>query len=48
MSPAAGGIRKWCRRPFISDGFTIIGTAPASFDHREHGLVGLHIMFRSL
>src|SRR2546429_6155639 len=27
-------------------GFQIIGTAPASFDHPEHGLVGLHIMFR--
>ena len=23
-------------------------TAPASFDHPEHGLVGLHIMFRPL
>jgi GNAT superfamily N-acetyltransferase len=29
-------------------GFQIIGTAPASFDHPEHGLVGLHIMFRYL
>jgi GNAT superfamily N-acetyltransferase len=29
-------------------GFTLIGTAPASFDHPEHGLIGLHIMFRSL
>ncbi len=29
-------------------GFKIIGTAPASFDHPEHGLVGLHIMFRPL
>jgi L-amino acid N-acyltransferase YncA len=29
-------------------GFRIIGTAPASFDHPEHGLVGLHIMFRHL
>jgi GNAT superfamily N-acetyltransferase len=29
-------------------GFQIIGTAPASFDHPEHGRVGLHIMFRDL
>lgn len=25
-------------------GFTIIGTVPDAFDHREHGLVGLHVM----
>jgi len=29
-------------------GFEIIGTAPASFDHPDYGLVGLHIMFRHL
>jgi GNAT superfamily N-acetyltransferase len=29
-------------------GFTIIGTAPAAFDHPEHGRVGLHIMYRHL
>jgi len=29
-------------------GLQIIGTAPASFDHPEHGLVGLHVMFRHL
>jgi GNAT superfamily N-acetyltransferase len=29
-------------------GFQIIGTVPASFDHPEHGLVGLHVMFRYL
>jgi GNAT superfamily N-acetyltransferase len=29
-------------------GFQIIGTVPASFDHPDHGLVGLHIMFRYL
>jgi GNAT superfamily N-acetyltransferase len=29
-------------------GFRIIGTAPESFDRPEHGLVGLHIMFRHL
>jgi GNAT superfamily N-acetyltransferase len=29
-------------------GFEIVGTAPASFDHPDHGLVGLHMMFRHL
>jgi GNAT superfamily N-acetyltransferase len=29
-------------------GYEIIGTAPESFDHPEHGLVGLHVMFRRL
>jgi len=29
-------------------GFQIIGTVPESFDHPEHGLVGLHVMFRRL
>jgi L-amino acid N-acyltransferase YncA len=29
-------------------GYDIVGTAPASFDHPEHGLVGLHMMFRHL
>jgi len=29
-------------------GFQIVGTVPESFDHPEHGLVGLHIMFRHL
>jgi GNAT superfamily N-acetyltransferase len=29
-------------------GFEIIGTVPESFDHPEHGLVGLHIMYRPL
>jgi L-amino acid N-acyltransferase YncA len=29
-------------------GFEIIGTAPESFDHPEHGLVGLHVMWRRL
>jgi GNAT superfamily N-acetyltransferase len=33
---------------YTSLGFEVIGTAPASFDHPEHGLVGLHIMFRHL
>jgi L-amino acid N-acyltransferase YncA len=27
-------------------GFQIIGTVPEAFDHREHGLVGLHVMFQ--
>ena len=29
-------------------GFAIIGTAPAAFNHPDHGLVGLHIMFLPL
>jgi L-amino acid N-acyltransferase YncA len=29
-------------------GFRIIGTVPEAFDHREHGLVGLHIMYLPL
>jgi GNAT superfamily N-acetyltransferase len=29
-------------------GFRIIGTVPDAFDHPEHGLVGLHVMFRYL
>jgi GNAT superfamily N-acetyltransferase len=29
-------------------GFAIIGTVPEAFDHREHGLVGLHVMYRAL
>jgi GNAT superfamily N-acetyltransferase len=29
-------------------GFQIIGTVPESFDHPEHGRVGLHVMFRYL
>jgi GNAT superfamily N-acetyltransferase len=26
-------------------GFEIIGTVPEAFDHRRHGLVGLHVMY---
>jgi L-amino acid N-acyltransferase YncA len=29
-------------------GFQVIGTVPEAFDHREHGLVGLHVMFLRL
>jgi GNAT superfamily N-acetyltransferase len=29
-------------------GFQIMGTAPEAFDHSEHGLVGLHLMFLRL
>lgn len=29
-------------------GFEILTTVPEAFDHTEHGLVGLHIMFRRL
>lgn len=29
---------------YRSLGFSIVGTVPESFDHPEHGLVGLHVM----
>jgi len=29
-------------------GFDIVGTVPDAFDHPDHGLVGLHVMFRRL
>jgi GNAT superfamily N-acetyltransferase len=29
-------------------GFEVIGTVPEAFDHRFHGLVGLHVMHRRL
>jgi ribosomal protein S18 acetylase RimI-like enzyme len=29
-------------------GFEVIGTVPEAFDHRRHGLVGLHVMYRKL
>ncbi len=29
-------------------GFQIIGTVPEAFDHRVHGLVGLHVMHLQL
>jgi GNAT superfamily N-acetyltransferase len=29
-------------------GFDVIGTVPESFDHPEHGYVGLHVMFRRI
>ena len=29
-------------------GFKILTTVPEAFDHREHGLVGLHVMFQRL
>ncbi len=35
-------------RLWSSLGFEIIGTVPRAFDHREHGLVGLHVMHRFL
>jgi len=38
-----GAVRLW--QPL---GFQILTTVPDAFDHREHGLVGLHIMFQSL
>jgi L-amino acid N-acyltransferase YncA len=35
-------------RLWQSLGFEIVGTVPEAFDHREHGLVGLHVMFLPL
>ena len=29
-------------------GFTILATIPEAFDHPDHGLVGLHVMYRRL
>jgi GNAT superfamily N-acetyltransferase len=29
-------------------GFKILTTVPEAFDHREHGLVGLHVMYQRL
>ena len=29
-------------------GFEVVGTVPEAFDHRDHGLVGLHVMFLRL
>ena len=29
-------------------GFDVLATVPEAFDHPEHGLVGLHVMFRRL
>lgn len=38
-----GAVHLW-----TSLGFRIIGTVPQAFDSRAHGLVGLHVMHRSL
>lgn len=29
-------------------GFRVIGTVPEAFNHRHHGLVGLHVMYLPL
>ena len=29
-------------------GFEVIGTVPEAFDHRTGGLVGMHVMYRTL
>jgi GNAT superfamily N-acetyltransferase len=29
-------------------GFEVVGTVPEAFDHPEHGLVGLHVMYLRL
>lgn len=33
-------------RLWRSLGFEVIGTVPEAFDHPDHGLVGLHVMYR--
>jgi len=33
---------------WTSLGFTVLATVPEAFDHPRHGLVGLHIMHKSL
>lgn len=35
-------------RLWRSLGFTVLATVPEAFDHPLHGLVGLHVMWRSL
>ncbi|MGC1238319.1 MAG: GNAT family N-acetyltransferase [Acidimicrobiales bacterium] len=35
-------------RLWRSLGFEVLATVPEAFDHREHGLVGLHIMYLKL
>src|SRR6476646_8909963 len=38
-----GAVRLW-----QSLGFRILTTVPGAFDHREHGYVGLHVMYLEL
>jgi GNAT superfamily N-acetyltransferase len=33
---------------WTSLGFEVIGTVPEAFDHRTNGLVGMHVMYRTL
>lgn len=35
-------------RLWKSLGFEVLATVPEAFDHAEHGLVGLHVMYRRL
>jgi GNAT superfamily N-acetyltransferase len=35
-------------RLWKSLGWEVIGTVPGAFDHPDHGLVGLHVMYRPL
>ncbi len=39
----AGAVHLW-----KSLGFEIVGTIPEAFDHKQHGLVGLHVMYKAL
>lgn len=43
VSTNHGALRLW-----QSQGFDIIGTVPGAFDHKAHGYVDAHIMFKSL
>lgn len=38
-----GAVALW-----TSLGFEVLATVPEAFDHKRHGLVGLHVMFRRL
>jgi ribosomal protein S18 acetylase RimI-like enzyme len=38
-----GAVRLW-----QSLGFEILATVPEAFNHRQHGYVGLHVMYQSL
>jgi L-amino acid N-acyltransferase YncA len=35
-------------RLWTSLGFTVLGTVPDAYEHRRHGRVGLHIMYKAL
>jgi ribosomal protein S18 acetylase RimI-like enzyme len=43
VSTNTGAVRLW-----QSLGFTIVGTLPGAFRHRQHGFVDAHVMFKTL